>query len=163
NGHWVRAYGFGVKEGIWRGGGRGLALAAERTAHVPEAEVEPRARIGQAHRLYAVEIVQRALETNRRRMLRSDRGIPLLRAVKGGDSDFARIFIENCHVHAAAIAPQPEQRQAAGRELAGDGAPTLLPHDRTRPRPMAFDPPALDPVDECGHDLSEQLRDVLEP
>src|SRR5262249_60765981 len=158
NGHWVRAYGFGVKEGIRRPRWRGLALAAERMAHAPEAEVEPRARIGQAHRLYAVEIVQRALETNRRRMLRSDRGILLLRAIKGGDSDFARIFIENCHVHAAAIAPQPEQRQTAGRELADDGAPALLRHDRTRPRPMAFDPPALDPIDQCGHDLSDHLH-----
>src|SRR5215510_13733916 len=53
----VQAFTFGVKEGIRRARWRGLALAAERMAHVPEAEVEPRARIGQAHRLYAVEIL----------------------------------------------------------------------------------------------------------
>src|SRR5262252_4976039 len=126
---------------------------------VPESEIEPGAHIGQARRLETVEIAHRALQADRRRMQRTDRGKASARAVDGDDRDVALaltlarvalVLVEDGHVHRAGIAPQAEQGPAAGCDLARNEAPAVLAHRDPRVRMVQFAATAFDRVERHG-------------
>src|SRR5262252_413104 len=118
---------------------------------VPESEIEPGAHIGQARRLETVEIAHRALQADRRRMQRTDRGKASARAVDGDDRDVALALtlalVEDGHVHRAGSAPQAEQGPAAGCDLARNEAPAVLAHRDPRVRMVQFEATAFDRVE----------------
>ena len=66
-------------------------MRAKRMLHTPAAVVEPRPRVGQAHRLKSIEIVDRALEADRRRMdARRPTETPV-RAFEADNADLATV------------------------------------------------------------------------
>ncbi len=109
------------------GGIRGghFAARAERMFDAPKAEVEPAPRVGQPHRLEAVEIADRALQADRRRVQRPNRRKPAVPAFEGQHRDLVCMFVEHGHMHCAgaarraSIAPQAEQSPIACRHFIG--------------------------------------------
>src|SRR5215510_10345249 len=130
---------------------RRLTALPERMLHVPEAEIEPGPGIGQAYRLDAVEVAQRALQPDRGRMQRAYRWKASARAWNGDHRDLARRLVEHGHVHVRRVAPEREQRPIARGELAADEAPAVLAHHHPRPRAMAFASLAFDLLDQPRH------------
>ena len=114
--------------------GAASGCGAKRLHHVPGAVVEPGPRVGQADRLEAEEVADRALEPDRRRMDGADRGKALQPAVEADDADPAGLLVEQRHVDGALLRPQAEQRPAAGGEIARDVAPGRFIDQRARPR-----------------------------
>ncbi|MEJ0016958.1 MAG: hypothetical protein WDN25_10385 [Acetobacteraceae bacterium] len=74
------------------------------------AVIEPRAGVRQALGHEPEQVVCRALQPDRRRMQRTDRGIAAVRAVQRQQHDRA---VEHRHVDAAGFAPQAQQRHLA--------------------------------------------------
>src|SRR2546430_8748299 len=99
----------------------------------PEAEVEPGSRVRQAVWLQPVQVTQRTLQTDCRRVPRADRGKTRLRTRKRGDGDLAPAVIEHRPVDGAHIAPQAEQGPMTGRQLGNRKAPSAVAHHQTRP------------------------------
>src|SRR5262245_8867095 len=73
DGDLVQALALDRQEDVGHAPRRRWTAPPERMLHVPEAEVEPRPGIGQAHRLDAVEVAQRALQPDRGRVQHADR------------------------------------------------------------------------------------------
>ena len=124
---------------------------AERMAHIPEAEIEPRPRIGRADRLQAEQIADRAFEPDRRRMARRHARIFAPVAGVADDGDFSGRLVEQRHVHVARVAPQAEQSASAGGEQFDRPRPAVVADKGARPRPVLFDRLAVRNVVEQGH------------
>ena len=110
----MQAFALDRQEGVRRRRLRARLACAERMAHVPEAEVEPRPRVGRADGVEPEEIADRALEPDRRRMRARRRwdSVPS-GAGEAEHGDVADRSLEQRHVHVAGVAPQAEQRRAA--------------------------------------------------
>src|SRR6266513_6279136 len=91
----VQAVTFGRQECVGSALRRGGAARAERMLDSPEAEVEPGSRVRQAVWLQPVQVTQRTLQTDCRRVPRADRGKARLRTRNRGDGDLARTVIEH--------------------------------------------------------------------
>ena len=130
---------------------RAGGLFAERMTHVPEAEIEPGPRVGRADRVETEQIADRAFQPDRRRMARGDARILSGLAGVADDGDVAGCLVQQRHVHRRRVAPQAEQRAAAGRELIDRLPPAVLGHDRARPRPVPLGRLAMRDGVEQGH------------
>src|SRR5712691_3976329 len=88
-------------------------------------------------------------------MQRADRGKPAVRAFDGEHRDPACLLVHHGQMDRSTrvrgIAPQAEQREAAGPELIGGETPGVLPHHDARPRAMVRDRRAYDHVDRRRH------------
>ena len=121
----VQAFAFDRQERVRRGRLRGL-LFAERMAHIPKAEIEPGPRVRCAGRLQPEESTDGAFQPDRRRMLRPDARVASIGAGVSDDGDIAGRLVDRRHVHVRRIAPQPEQRALARRQLGDRLVPALL-------------------------------------
>src|ERR1700733_5698274 len=65
--------------------GRRRDARAERILNIPKTEIEPRPCVGRAERLQSIEAVNGALESDRRRMQRTDRRKGFLRTFEADD------------------------------------------------------------------------------
>jgi hypothetical protein len=61
--------------------------------------IEPGSPVGEPQGFKAEEVMDRALEPNRRRMNPADGGKPSILTWIGGDADLPRRFTEERHVH----------------------------------------------------------------
>ena len=77
----------------------------------PAAVVEPGARVGQALGFQAEQVADGALQPDRGRVVGAHRRIALGGTCEANYRDLSRV--KHSHQHAARLAPQTEQRQAA--------------------------------------------------
>ena len=119
------------------------------------AVIQPGARVGQPHGFDPVQIAQRALQPDRRRMQRADRGIT---SVGTGDRQHAdrrrRVRLQQRHVHLARLAPQARQR--AVRRRRGVPPPAAMPPHR-RPHAGRADAPRSRVLSPAGWQRSPWL------
>ena len=168
-GIWCRPSPSDRQEGVGAPARSERRARAERMRHAPEAEIEPGPRVGQADGLEAVEIADRALQPDRRRMQRADRRKASVGHSRVTTAMSCRRLIEQRHMHGAGCRPTGRAAsQRPSRELAAMATrqPSSVDDD-ARPRPVASTCCALwrsSISAPCiASDLSEQLRDVLEP
>ncbi len=134
----VQAFAFHRQEDIGRGLLRGPAIA-KRMADIPKSAVEPSARVGRANGVQPEQIADRTFEPDRRRMARADAWIVSIRAGVTEHDDTVETLAEQRHMHVGGVAPQPEQRAAAGRKMFDRLPPPVVADNGARPRPVRFD------------------------
>ncbi len=137
----VQAFALGGKEDIRRG----CAVprrrrAAERVGQVPPTVVEPGAQVRRAFGLEPEQIADRALQPDRGRMHRADRGKPPGRTVEAQHAEIAGRFVEQRHMHGRPVAPEAEQGHAPVAKRIGGEAPSCRVDDGARIGPMRLDP-----------------------
>src|SRR5689334_8152763 len=98
-------------------------LGAERLGYAPEAEIEPAARVGRAGRLQPIKVFDGAFEPDRRWMREADRRELAVGATEREHDDLCRRLLDQRHVHAALVAPQPKERGARLDQLRDRVAP----------------------------------------
>ena len=135
----VQVLAFDGEEEKRRGPRRRFGVRPEWLHHVPGAEIEPRPQVPEPVRLESIEIADRTLEPDRRRMMRADRGKALVVALVADDAALARLLVEQRHVHGALLCPKAHQRPAAGSEIARNAAPGGVIHDHAWPRRVRRD------------------------
>ena len=153
--HWsdrnlVQALALGGQKGIRRRLLVSILAGAERAPRAPASMVKPWPRVRKTLRDQPVKVMQGAFEPDRRRVQRADRGKRTSRTFDRHDGDLRRLLVEHGHVSGGSLAPQAKQRQAAGRQLRGHGAPARLAHHDARPGAMSFDFRAINRVGQ-GH------------
>ena len=127
-----------------------MIAIAERTPDAPASMVKPRPRVRKTLRDQPVKVMQGAFKPDRRRVQRADRGKRTSRAFDCHNGDLRRLLVEHGHVSGGSLAPQAKQRQVAGRQFRGHGAPAGLAHHDARPGAMSLDFRAVNRVDQ-GH------------
>jgi hypothetical protein len=97
---------------------------SERAAHAPDAVVEPRPLVQSAQGMQTEQIMDGALETDRRWMMPPDRG----EAPCAGQAEHADRagLVEQRHVRHVRLAEQAEQGRAAHGEVLDRGAPAVF-------------------------------------
>jgi hypothetical protein len=151
DGDLVQAFALDRQEGVGRVLLRRLLLA-ERLAHLPEAEVEPRSRVGRARSFKAEQVADGALEPDRRRMFRADTRIAAVLAGVSQHDDVVIGLAEQRHVHVGCIAPQPEQRATSGGKEVDRLPPAFILDSRAWPRPVPLGNVFVRNGVEQGHD-----------
>ena len=119
----VQILSFDGQELVRIGFNRALPRLAERACVTPQ---KPRSsqclRIRRAGRFEAIKVGDGALEPDRRRMMRADRGEFAVGAFQREHGDRGRGLLEQGKVHRVLVAPQPEQRRARLDQLLGSRA-----------------------------------------
>ena len=110
-----------------------LPRLAERLGHAPEAEIEPVSRVCGAGGFEAVKVANGALEPDRRRVMRADRGEFAVGAFQGEHGDGVRALLEQGKMHRILVAPQPEQRRARLDQCLDRAPPTVAADNGARP------------------------------
>ena len=130
----VQILSFHGQELVRIGFDRALPRLAERLGHAPEAEIEPVPRIRRAGGFEAVKVGDGALEPDRRRMMRADRGELAVGAFQGEHGDGVRALLEQGKMHRVLVAPQPEQRRARLDQCLDRAPPAVAADNGARPR-----------------------------
>ncbi len=114
---------------------------SEWAVDIPTPVIEPRTLVRSMLGNEPVEVPDGSFESNSRRMELSDRWERAARTFEAQHPDGA--LLEQRHVHALFLAPQPEQRQRAVCELACGKTPNLRVDDHARPGLVSRNPASL--------------------
>ena len=112
-------------------------------ADLPATMIEPGPPVGRAFRLEPVEILDRTLQADRRRMQAPHGREAALRTGERDDSDRPGPFVDHRHVDGLGLAPEIEHRPGPPGELLAQPAPQVFADLDARPGTMAVDPVAL--------------------
>jgi hypothetical protein len=120
--------------------------------------VEPGPRVPRAFCREAEQIVDRPLQPKRRRMRERHARKRTVAAFEADDRDLIRLAREHRHVHGVRFAPETEQCRLASDEVTDRRLPSLLTHDRARPRMVVGKPVAMRNAVEQAHGIYPNSR-----